>query len=129
MQLRSHMQHAWATAVETVGTFVNQALKSSQREEDWLRFFALMGTAFAVRENTAPVPGAPDRDDELIRGLRDYAARLDISRRLRAYGATLNVLEEPHAKDDHYFLLELIPSDNIIRVTGFKANEFEKAPS
>jgi len=29
MQLRSRHQHAWATAVETVGTFSGQALKSS----------------------------------------------------------------------------------------------------
>jgi hypothetical protein len=29
MQLRSQYQHAWATAVETVGTFIGQALKSS----------------------------------------------------------------------------------------------------
>ncbi len=28
VQLRSQLQHAWATAVETVGTFVQQALKS-----------------------------------------------------------------------------------------------------
>ena len=29
MQLRSSPQHAWATAVETTGTFIQQALKSS----------------------------------------------------------------------------------------------------
>jgi hypothetical protein len=48
VQLRSRLQHAWATAVETVGTFLQQALKSSQGEERWLRFFALMGSALAV---------------------------------------------------------------------------------
>ena len=42
MQLRSQLQHAWATAVETVGAFVRQALKSSVGEQEWLRFFALM---------------------------------------------------------------------------------------
>jgi ppGpp synthetase/RelA/SpoT-type nucleotidyltranferase len=30
MQIRSQYQHAWATAVEIVGTFTKQALKSSQ---------------------------------------------------------------------------------------------------
>lgn len=43
MQLRSRFQHAWATAVETVGAFVKQALKSSLGEQEWLRFFSLMG--------------------------------------------------------------------------------------
>ncbi|MEO9230043.1 MAG: DUF6456 domain-containing protein [Devosia sp.] len=35
MQFRSQFQHAWATAVEIVGTFTRQALKSSQGEENW----------------------------------------------------------------------------------------------
>jgi hypothetical protein len=38
VQLRSRLQHAWATAVETVGTFTRQALKSSQGAEDSLQF-------------------------------------------------------------------------------------------
>lgn len=38
VQLRSALQHAWATAVEIVGTFTRQALKSSRGEADWLRF-------------------------------------------------------------------------------------------
>ena len=121
------MQHTWATSVETVGTFVSQALKSSQGEEDWLRFFALMGTAFAIREGTHPVPYTPTSETELIDELRLHAQRLDISRRLKTYGATLNVLEGPVAKNDHYFLLELSPLENTIRVTGFEANESEKA--
>ncbi len=39
MQIRSRYQHAWATAVETVGMFSGQALKSSLGSEDWRRFF------------------------------------------------------------------------------------------
>jgi hypothetical protein len=61
MQLRSQFQHAWATAVETVGTFVRQALKSSMGEKEWLRFFALMGTAIAIRERSPLVPNTPPR--------------------------------------------------------------------
>ena len=42
IQIRTRRQHLWATAVETVGTFTREALKSGAGEEDWLRFFALM---------------------------------------------------------------------------------------
>ena len=59
VQMRSKLQHAWATTVETVGTFTRQALKSSRGEADWLRFFALMGSALALREKTPLVPGTP----------------------------------------------------------------------
>jgi Region found in RelA / SpoT proteins len=123
--LRSQAQHTWATAVETVGTFVSQALKSS-REEDWPRFFALMGTAFAIREGTPPVPGTPAVEDQLIDEPRVHVNNLDIPRRLHAYGATLGVLEDSAVKDAHYFLLELQPSDETIKVTGFIGNDSEK---
>lgn len=39
IQLRTKLQHSWATAVETVGAFSRQALKASRGADDWLRFF------------------------------------------------------------------------------------------
>ena len=47
MQLAApRLQHAWATAVETVGTFKGQFLKSGLGDMEWLRFFALTGSAY-----------------------------------------------------------------------------------
>src|SRR5919204_46159 len=66
MQIRSRLQHAWATAVETVGAFTAQALKSSAGERDWLRFFALISAALAAREETPSVPETPSDSRELI---------------------------------------------------------------
>src|SRR6266446_242941 len=127
MQIRSPLQHAWATAVETVGTFVKQALKSSQGEEQWLRFFALMGTAIAHRERTAAVPDTPTRRTELRRALQEYATKLDVEHRLRTYGAALRTLEQPSAQNAHYYLLRLDPAQHQVTVTGYKFNELEKA--
>ena len=53
MQLRSQYQHAWATAVETVGAFIGQALKSSMGDKEWRRFFSLMGSSRDAGEVTA----------------------------------------------------------------------------
>ena len=128
VQLRSALQHAWATAVETVGTFIQQALKSSQGEADWLRFFALMGTAIALREHCNPVPDTPTKGQELKKELKEYAARLDVESHLRAYGAALQTLEQP--KPDahfHYYLLALDPAAKQIKITGYKQTELEKA--
>ena len=127
MQLRSPLQHAWATAVETVGTFVQQALKSSQGEEEWLRFFALMGTAIANRERSPIVPGTPSDKKELVRELRQAARSLNVVRRLATYGATLKTLEEPGIEGAHFFLLALDPEAQTVTITGFKAHELEKA--
>lgn len=119
LQLRSQLQHAWATAVETVGTFTQQALKSSLGEKQWLRFFALMSSALAVREGTPLVPGTPADGDELRRTLRISANKLDVVARLNTYGAALRVVEEQmSAMKGHMFLLELdIPEQSLIART------------
>jgi hypothetical protein len=128
LQFRSQLQHAWATAVETVGTFTKQALKSSQGEGDWLRFFALMGTAIANREGAPPVPGTPTRMRDLRRELRDYAQSLDVTQKLQAFGAALQTFETmDSSKDSNYYLLELDPSAMKINVIGYRRNELEKA--
>lgn len=129
MQLRSQLQHAWATAVETVGTFIQQALKSSQGEKEWLRFFALMGTAIAIRENTPPVPDTPTSEKQLVQELRKYAVKLDVEARLRGYGAALQTLEEPSAQDSHYYLLVLDASAHTTTITGYRAIDLDKASS
>lgn len=57
LQLRTRAQHAWATAVETLGTFLGQALKSGVGQKEWRDFFSTAGAAFAMLEKTSPVPG------------------------------------------------------------------------
>jgi ppGpp synthetase/RelA/SpoT-type nucleotidyltranferase len=38
LQIRTKLQHIWATAVETMGTLLGQALKYRQGEEAWQDF-------------------------------------------------------------------------------------------
>ena len=85
VQLRSPLQHALATAVETVGTFTRQALKSSQGSEEWLRFFQLMGTVVATRERTGFVPDTPVDRHELVAELRHHTERLAVVNRRPLY--------------------------------------------
>jgi hypothetical protein len=127
LQLRSQLQHAWATAVETVGAFVQQALKSSIGEQEWLRFFCLTGTAIALREKSPPVPGTPLSYHELVSELRDYAGKLDIQNKLDAFGNALNVFESPRTKNEHYFLIEVNHRTKQLNVSGFKQNQSELA--
>jgi hypothetical protein len=129
VQLRSTLQHAWATAVETVGTFTRQALKSSLGEADWLRFFALMGTAIALREKTAPVPDTFSDPATLQQELREYSQRLNVAGHLSTYGMALQAVEESSAKKRraHYFLLELDVAAKNLRIAGYMQNELPQA--
>lgn len=80
VQLRTALQHAWATAVEAVGTFTDQALKSNQGSADWRRFFALMGSEIAHIEGTAFVPDTPKSHRELIKEIKNLSGQLEVLR-------------------------------------------------
>jgi hypothetical protein len=127
MQIRSSLQHAWATAVETVGTLTSQALKSSLGERDWLRFFALMASVIAIRENCPITPQTPWDRSALLAELREHADRLNASWALQMFGHTLNTLEQPGTQEAHFFLLHLDPAAQQVKISGFKINESERA--
>jgi hypothetical protein len=127
IQIRSLLQHAWATAVETVGTLTRQALKSSRGEAEWLRFFELMGTVVAIEEGTTRVPGTPDDDDELVRGVVRYSGELGVINRLESFRQALKQTELLMTADARYFLLELDPNAGGIAISGFRARELYRA--
>jgi len=128
VQLRSPLQHAWATTVETVDTFTRQALKSNQGEKEWARFFALMGSALAQREGTPLVPGTPTGHAQLVSELRKHAVNLQVEARLAAYSAVIKHLDESGTiSGAHYFLIALDSERNRTRVTGYMASESVRA--
>jgi hypothetical protein len=127
IQIRSQLQHAWATAVETVGTFIQQALKSSQGEDDWLRFFSLMSSVLALRENSPTVPDTPLAPEELKEQLRYYVSLLDVEQHLHTYGAALKSFEDQSIAGAQYYLLELDPALKTVQVTGFKQHQLAAA--
>lgn len=125
VQVRTQLQHAWATAVEAVGIFTRQALKSNQGNQDWLRFFALMGTAIAAIEGCNSVPGTPTNRDQLVSEIADLSEKLNVAQVLQMYNATISTIGS--AKDAKYFLLQLDPDKGQITVRRFKAKESAEA--
>ena len=118
VQLRSRFQHAWATAVEVVGTLVNQVLKSDEGDDEWLRFFALMGAVIAIREKAPRVPRTPDDLGELIRELDDYEHRLGVIRRLRDYREGIKATEDA-AYGATFFIMASNFKTNELTVQGY----------
>jgi ppGpp synthetase/RelA/SpoT-type nucleotidyltranferase len=127
VQLRSPLQHAWATAVETVGLFTRQALKSSRGEKEWLRFFALMGSALALRERLPIIPNTPEDGKELTRELRECAAQLDVVNHLHAFSQALQITEQPGRGKAHYFLVELDPVAKKVKILGYTQHQLSQA--
>lgn len=125
IQFRTQLQHTWATAVEAVGIFTKQALKSNQGDEDWLRFFALMGSVVAAIEKSNPVPGTPTDKDLLVAEITALAAKLRVLPSLSVYNTTLEFIGSK--KDAKYFLIRMEPDKMKIRASRFKASESKSA--
>lgn len=53
LQLRTKLQHSWAMAVETAELITKTALKSGQGEDEWMDFFKIVSSLFAIKEETA----------------------------------------------------------------------------
>jgi Region found in RelA / SpoT proteins len=76
VQVRSRLQHSWATAVESVGLFRGEYLKGDMGNAEWLRLFKLMSAEFAVAEECPEPPGIPPHDERVIE-IRELDRSLD----------------------------------------------------
>lgn len=127
IQLRSRLQHAWATSVEIVDAFTKQALKSSHGRQEWLRFFALIGSLFARAEKTSPVPDAPIDRNQLMTELHALVKLLDVNKIFLGYANALDVDKMPGISKSDYFLLKLDPSLRTTTVWGFNKAQLDIA--
>lgn len=127
VQIRSRLQHQWATAVETVGTLTGQDLKSNLGDPVWLRFFALMSTVVARQEGTPEVPNTPTDFGQLVREIEECERTLGISERLGAFQQITRRLQSLRGIRNHWVVLELNLDTN--RATGrtFDANALSDA--
>ena len=94
IQLRSELQHQWATAVETVGAFTGDDLKSSFGNPVWLRFFKLMSSVIAQMEDAPIVPATPCNRRELKKEIRECDAQLGILEQLKTFEAVTLDLQD-----------------------------------
>lgn len=90
LQVRTRLQHAWATAVEAVSLYRGQDLKHGKGDGDWLRLFELVSAEFAYVEGCF-CSGANIADrKERVRELQD------INRRIGAVNVLDNIKNATH---------------------------------
>lgn len=124
LQIRSKVQHAWATAVEVVGTFTGQGLKASQGHNTWLNFFKLASIAFEDIENKALARNAKSQDRlDLIK----YIERLGVLHKLRAFAVSTRHLGSDKKNKNDYFLLVLEVDKSNIKVMRFAREHLDSA--
>ncbi len=125
IQIRSRLQHAWATAVETCQAFTGQALKSKIKDatEQWLRFFSLMSAAIADREKRPSVPGTHTSRAMRKKELKQLVDDEQIIFQLNGWSAAM---QHPTVMDDHesaVYLLELDTAMKTLQINPYKQSE------
>lgn len=115
LQIRTQLQHAWATAVETMDLFSGSELKYGKGDPDVLRFFVLVSSLMAHEEGVTAVPGADGSVEELLAELTRLEASVGIVGRLRAYESLVG----DHATSDrrNALTLELWRKEGRLTVT------------
>ncbi|MCK5149903.1 RelA/SpoT domain-containing protein [Candidatus Pacearchaeota archaeon] len=131
IQIRSKLQHLWATAIEIADFFTGQAIKSNEGQKEWMDFFRLVSSAFAIMEDTALVPNTPKNKKELYSQIKKKEKELQVIKVMKGWKQAVEVFgqaakEKPHLQ---FFLLELDLVQERLLVKGYTKNQEEKAIS
>ncbi|MCC5644324.1 RelA/SpoT domain-containing protein [Nostoc sp. CHAB 5824] len=123
IQVRTKIQHSWATAVEVAGTFLKQSLKSGEGSEQWLHFFKLVSLLLAFLENCLP----KDITIEMLKQIKEevniLVAELEVFKKLKAFSvSTHQITDNGNSNDCAYFLILLNIDKQDVQIWSYKEN-------
>lgn len=130
IQLRSQLQHIWATGVEVFGTLKNSSFKSGQGSKKWLEFFSLLSSVFAIKENRPVLKQHRSLSKtELIHLLKNIIIELQVIDNLNVYTAVYKTFSKNSAKGrkGHYSLILLNSRENTISLKTYSTNQYDVA--
>jgi len=148
LQIRTKLQHDWATTLEIVDLFTGQALKSNQGEKVWEEFFASVSEQFAIMESIHLFDTFDNQKkyqlykqklladsaskDAMIRSslmAKDHAMNLGVESLLEAYAHSLRIIDRRIEENsiDGYVLLEVDTEARTVTSSLFKKEENENA--
>ncbi len=126
LQLRTKLQHSWAMAVETAELITGTALKSSQGEEEWITFFKVVSSLFAIKERTPIMNEHKEKEygmKELMRILYQMNNKYNFNDTLKALNVTCSFAKRDNYKDG-YYILSINFSTKKVNIKAFpKENE------
>lgn len=131
IQVRTRLQHLWATALETIGLFTNQALKASMGDCETLRFFTLLSSCFAIEEKRPLVPNTPDNINEIKKELISIEKKNNLLDMLGAIRVAVDFVDQKNSDTtkltNGYFILILNYEKRHLSLRYFKTSEIEQA--
>ena len=125
LQIRTRLQHLWATAVETAGLYTKTSLKSSQGESGWLDFFKIVSSLFSFKEKL-PVARSLrkfEMSELMVRCYKMNKAN-QYSDILRALNVSVHETENTEElSNSMYYLVYINFEAKTVKVTSFSKDE------
>lgn len=127
LQIRTKLQHSWATAVEIMELFTNQPLKASIGSKEWLDFFAITASAFACIENKPPLAAHAHLSKKEIYALvKKEETLLNVRRSMRALPIIVRHVRS-EARASQYHLVEQDFARNVVSIKSYGRDSLEQA--
>lgn len=130
IQIRSHLQHIWATGVEVMGTLQNSSFKSGYGDEQWLEFFTLLSSVFALKERSPVVEIHKSMTKKtLLNKAKRMIRNLRVIEQLNAYTSLYKreLIGTNKGRKGNYSLILLDSEMNTISIETFSADQIDQA--
>jgi len=125
VQIRSKLQHLWATAIETVDFFTRQAIKSNEGQKEWMDFFKLVSSAFASMEDCPCVPNTPNDKRELFSQIKKKESELNVIKVMNGWTKAIRIFDREIKKKSkwQFYLLELNILQENLNISAYTRNQ------
>ena len=130
-QIRTFVQHAWATAVETIWTIIWSSLKSNQWPEEWLTYFKYVSVWFSYLEWTKINENFLQfSQQEIIAEIKKMTHDLKVKEIIKWLSVATNEIKKQMKwihKDSTSFLITLNTKDRLLWIKWFTRDQKEQA--
>lgn len=127
LQIRTKLQHNWATAVETAGIITKTSLKSSQGPDNWLEFFKIVSSLFAIKEKLPVLEEHSSRTmEDLMLDCELQSKKLKVIVILKGLRISAKQIESKKIKGD-YYIIHINIIEQLVKIQSYSKNNFDKA--
>ena len=132
VQIRSKLQHLWATANEIIELFTGQAIKTTDEQNEWKDFLKLVSSAFAKMENCPHVEGTPPDEKELYAEIKKKETELNVIKIMTGWTTAIEVFKKTYKPlktkaKPNFFLLELDIAGDKLNIMSYTKQHEGKA--
>lgn len=123
LQIRTKLQHYWATAVEVLDMKSRTKIKQGSGESWNREFFKLCSELFSLLEN----PNKENNKKDICQKIDKLDKEYNILQNLKALAVSNKNIENQANNKNYYFIVLLDFDRSTLRITGFKKRDFEEA--